>query len=395
VVLAVALLPAAAMADAARVNDALRLRVLEWQPIEGVVRDWPAVSGEYVVGADGAIMVPFLGRVPVAGVGLDAIGADLSLRFQQRFALSVAPDATVEISASAPVYIMGAVAAAGEYGYRPGLTVAQVLARAGGVQSGARPDQVARDLLLADGAVDLLDDQHLRLTARAARLRAERDGAPGLSDLSEQSPQGDALMAEEMQIMQTRRDRLDRELAAIDDQKALLLAEIASLEAKTQSLQDQIDLASQQSEATQDLAGRGLVVNARMVESARALASLESQLLDVAVARLRAQQGVAEADRSRMALIDGRVAEIGQQLQQVEAELAAVLLRRETQLRLMALAQSGSAVSGAGQVGEPVITVARMTATGLAVIMATPDLVLLPGDVVEVAATVLQQGAVP
>nr|WP_286581965.1 hypothetical protein [Rhizobium sp. CC-CFT758] len=37
------------------VMDKLRIRVAEWQPADGSIRDWDVVSGDYTVGPSGAL----------------------------------------------------------------------------------------------------------------------------------------------------------------------------------------------------------------------------------------------------------------------------------------------------------------------------------------------------
>lgn len=42
------------------VMDKLRIRVAEWQPADGSIKDWDVVGGDYTVGPGGTLSLPFL-----------------------------------------------------------------------------------------------------------------------------------------------------------------------------------------------------------------------------------------------------------------------------------------------------------------------------------------------
>ena len=47
--------------------DKLRIRVAEWQPADGSIRNWDVINGDYSVGPSGALSLPFIGQLDVAG----------------------------------------------------------------------------------------------------------------------------------------------------------------------------------------------------------------------------------------------------------------------------------------------------------------------------------------
>jgi protein involved in polysaccharide export with SLBB domain len=93
----------------------------------------PGLSGSYTVRGDGVLVFPLLGDVPAAG----ATPKELSSRLAQLLRRYVRdPRVQVSFQHVAPrklfVYVLGQVARPGQYEYQPGLSLAEVIAQAGG-----------------------------------------------------------------------------------------------------------------------------------------------------------------------------------------------------------------------------------------------------------------------
>lgn len=373
------------------VSDVLRLRVLEWLPVDGTMREWEALAGEYEVGPDGSISVPFLGPVLAAGKAPFEVGAEISDGLKQRLALADLPDATVEIAKYQPIIVSGHVQTPGEVVYRPGLTARQAIAMAGGPSDEIRRTPATlRELISGQGTLRIYLDQLDALRVRRARLEAERDGETEFTPvpLLEDTPRSQALVQEEVAFMALRRDQLARGLAAIQSQKELLEAEIESLTAKGTALETQIELGQREVENATNLSERGLVANARLFESQRTLASIEASLLDVSTAVLRARQGVANAERDRIALIDTRSSEVAEQLQEVEASVLEAERRVDTErslaISLMTQAQGQDLAVDSGALAAQVeVTIIRHQGDGAEEIPDAMDVELKPGDLIE------------
>lgn len=103
-----------------RPNDQLRVQVY----------NEPSISGDYQVDSAGYISVPLAGRLRASGRTAgqleQAIAASLSR------GLLKDPRVNVQVSNYAAFYIHGEVKKSGEYPYRPGLTVMDAVATAGG-----------------------------------------------------------------------------------------------------------------------------------------------------------------------------------------------------------------------------------------------------------------------
>jgi polysaccharide biosynthesis/export protein ExoF len=362
-------------------GDIVNLRVMEWEPVTRVLKDWPAMTADYAVGIDGTLIVPFLGPVAAAGRTSAEVGSEIADGLQNRFALPERPDATIEIVGYRQVVVTGLVRAPGAFDYRPGLSAQHAVGLAGGlVDDLLRGSDSARELVTSEGALTLLEDQRERLLVLRARLQAERDDEPFPDTVPGIAGGGaaTALIAAEVAIMEVRRDSLDRELAAIEDQKTLITAEIAALEAKAEGLTRQRDLAQSEMENAASLADRGLVANARLFDVEQSLVTVENQALDVSTALLEARQNLALADSDRISLLDGRLAEIVTQGQLVDAELAEIDRKITTQRALSSQLMATARMTGDPSMVEIVI---HRDGTLLRDAGAEP---LRPGDIVDV-----------
>ncbi|ACM00721.1 polysaccharide biosynthesis/export family protein [Cereibacter sphaeroides] len=388
----VALLPGVALADSYTISesDLLRLRVLEWQPVDGTMREWEAMTGEYRVNADGTISVPFLGPVEAAGHTPAQLGTLIADGLMERLALPDMPDATIEIAEYRPIIVAGHVREPGEVVFRPGLTARQAIAMAGGPSDEIRSTPaLVRDLISEEGALRILLDSREGMMARRARLLAERDNQTDLGPVPElDTARGRALLAEEKSFMDLRRDQVDRNLAAIDAQSELLKAEIEALQAKTGQLETQRTLAEKETANAKNLSERGLVASGRLFETQRTLSTVESQLLDTSTAILRARQGITTAERDRIALIDGRSSEIAAQLQEVEAQILEMDRKIDTQrsLSVSLLSQAGGkdvAADPSTIAAMSDVVVMRFAGSEMRQIPDAMDVRLEPGDMVQ------------
>jgi polysaccharide export outer membrane protein len=143
--------------------------------IRVVVRNQPALSGEFPVGDDGAYLQPTLGNIAVDGKTPNALARELESYLKD---LLVKPEVTVAIVKFAPVRVnvVGEVKTPGIYELTRERGVLPALAAAGWITEFAHPDRI---FVLRSGSTD----QRIRFQAReltsaeqhAARFRL-RDG---------------------------------------------------------------------------------------------------------------------------------------------------------------------------------------------------------------------------
>lgn len=105
----------------------------------------PNLSREATVGVDGRVYLPLVGQVAAAGLTTDDLRATLGALLRDRAYRVIGPNGEdtwrrlqedelyVDIVSYRPVYVTGDVRSPGEVAYRPGLSVRQAMAIAGGV----------------------------------------------------------------------------------------------------------------------------------------------------------------------------------------------------------------------------------------------------------------------
>jgi polysaccharide biosynthesis/export protein ExoF len=366
-------------------SDVLGLRVTDWLPVTGELREWAAITGTYAVGADGRATFPFIGDLEVAGRSPGDVGVAIGEALKQQFALADTPNASVSIDERRPVLVGGAVERPGEVPFVAEMTARHAVALAGGVMKpSGDASSVLVQSLTAEAQVRILTDQEAAGEIRVARLRAELDGAETMP--ADVVPQGAgptvvALVADAGRLLKLRSESLAGEKALIESRIALLEQQIETLTAKQTALDRQKALAGEQKAKTDDLAERGLAANARVLDAERSLVSIETQVLDVSTALLQARQDLAEAKSEAAQLTKDRETEIFE-LQTAEVELAEVRERLALQRSVAGfLAASMGAETPAGAVP---MTVTVYRSGGAEVVGDGLDTVLAPGDLVEV-----------
>lgn len=365
--------------------DVLELRVTDWVPGAGELREWTAISGAYTVAVDGSAAFPYVGQMAVAGLSTVEVGDRIGEELKQRFALADKPFANVSISERRPVLVGGVVRTPGEVPFTAGMTARHAIAQAGGL-AGTDEASVVVQVLTATAQARILTSQEAAATLRIARLRAELDGASTLPPVS--LPDGEGaipatLRADAERLLSLRKERLARELELIDSRIALLEEEIVALGAKQKALERQRSLAETARTNISDLAERGLAANVRLLDAEETLATYETQVLDVSTALLRARQLTQVAKSERLQVVEGRAAELMQELETAELELAEVGERLKLQ-RTVAGFLSASAGRSLGD-GLFTVTVYRTTDGASAAVAEGADTVLQPGDLVDVA----------
>ncbi len=374
-------------------NDLLSIRVYEWMAIDGLVREWPSISGEYAVGPDGMISLPFLGKYSVANRTAQEIAIDIGEQLKQLLALQDRPTAAVEIARYKPVFMSGYVEAPGQYEYTPGTTVRMMVATAGGLERGPENDLgLSRAVISTRGQLRLLEDSFLRSSVRLARVEAELAGIDDISAFLdiEVTPEVEVLLTDEQAILETRKNRVERGLAAIDREKQILTTEISSLEQKLVAQERQLSVAQLDLEQTKQLSERGLATQANVFDRERFVVDLESTVLDISLSLLSARLNLERAERSADELVDELKAELSLERQRLEAEITEQTERRAIEGALLAetLAVSTQQAAEIAEADEIVVSyyIIRTVDGVVREAKVDVDAVIKPGDVIEVRA---------
>jgi polysaccharide export outer membrane protein len=105
-----------------------------------VVYGQEGLTNTYAIGTGGSITMPLIGAVPARGRTTAGLAAEIGAKLRKGFIRE--PSVAVEVEAYRPFFILGEVAAPGQYPYVPNMTVESAVAIAGGFSPRARRDQV-------------------------------------------------------------------------------------------------------------------------------------------------------------------------------------------------------------------------------------------------------------
>ena len=283
------------------------------------VHEWPSLTGEFVVGANGALNLPLIGAVPARGRDIAELTTDISQRLQEKAQLGKTPETIVDIAQYRPFYILGGVERPGSYEYRPDMLVVNAIAIAGGLY---RVDwSTERDTIAARGQARIAAVQLSQLRAKELRLKAEFDGVESFP----QSP-ADWSIAElefvehERRLFSARLEHYRNQYEAHGETIVLLNGEIESLEGQITSAHKQENSVKRELEDVRGLVARSLAPAPRILPIERTLAQIEREQKEIATAIMRARQQINTVKIQREALKDERRSSALTELQTLEAQ---------------------------------------------------------------------------
>jgi len=145
-----------------RSNDQLRIRVY----------NEPELSGDYQIDGGGFVSVPLAGQVKAAGLTTGQLERAITSKLVK--GLIRDPRVAVQILSYGPFYVHGEVKRAGEYPYRPGQTVMDAIASAGGFTYRANENKVyvrragtnIEDVYPADASIPVYPGDNVRVPER-------------------------------------------------------------------------------------------------------------------------------------------------------------------------------------------------------------------------------------
>jgi polysaccharide export outer membrane protein len=105
-----------------------------------VIYGQEGLTNTYAIDAGGSITMPLIGTVPARGRTPAGLAAEITGRLRQGYIRE--PSVAVEIEAYRPFFILGEVAAPGQYTYVPNMSVESAVAIAGGFSPRALRDRV-------------------------------------------------------------------------------------------------------------------------------------------------------------------------------------------------------------------------------------------------------------
>ncbi len=374
--------------------DEIRLRVVTWDNDALSFRNLDVVSGNYVVGMDGRVMLPIIGGVTAAGMVADDLADEIAGALMDRLGSRESPSVAIEIATYGPVFVLGDVARPGEYAFRPGMRAMHLLALAGGYYrlSDADGGRLALDSMRFTGSLHEIEVNLAILRIRKARLEAEAAGNVSF-DLPDgvTHPAGAetvaAILTREREIFETQQESHALEVESLESSRALLEREVTVLGQKLEGIANQVEIMAEAVGNLETLLERGLTRSPTLLNSQRALFELEARELDAENQIFRARQSLKEVERTLTETIQRKIRENLTQLQSINTEIDQLMSRRDTQRGLMAITQQAAPLMDSEETGAPVpvFKIARDVDGAFVTEIVDADVVLRPLDTLEIS----------
>lgn len=376
-------------------TDKLRIKVFAWRPARDEVFEWTALNGEYSVGAAGTISLPLIGEVLAAELTTAELSHAITELLKKRIGLIEGPNTSVEVIQFRPFYILGHAERPGEYPFRPGLTVLQALGIAGG-QWRQRADgdlRLEREIIVASGEVEVLASEQTVLSARKARLEAELwetdDIAfPARLTKGEHNPAAETAMAQERLIFEARREAQATQIAALEQLRTYLNAEVRSIEDQLETHNRQVALVREELTNIESLVAKKLSVEPRRLALQRNLAQVEGDRLRLESGLMRVKQEISKTDIALLDLRNKRSNDLTAELAVVQSKLDQIARRIDMNERLIyeseVLAPRILNSRSRARRAQPVFTIVRAVNGMTTEIAATESTLVAPGDTIKV-----------
>jgi len=171
------------------------------------------------------------------------------------------------------------------------------------------------------------------IMARQSRLDAERSGAPGLTlppALAERMSLPDVAksVADESQLLQTRRSQREGQKQQLGKRMEQLREEIAGIEAQLVSRDQQVKLIAQELDGVRDLYKRNLVPITRLMPLERESANMLGQKGQLIASKAQSEGRIAEIRLQLLQLDIDMQTETGKELRELQAKAVELFERR-------------------------------------------------------------------
>jgi polysaccharide biosynthesis/export protein ExoF len=343
------------------------------------------LTGEYVVQPDGTISLPLFGLVQAAGRSSQELQADLESAFHDLTGRK--GFVTAVVLEHQPIYVLGPVKNPGSYKYASGMTVFHAIALAGGLDRATLGTWQEVEGLRAAEKQQASVDHLIRLLARVAVLKAERDGTPlkasvRLVELAGELRAKNALNLEidrrEVTVMSNRARESTLEVS-IENAKQ----EIESLSGRVPVVDANVKLRDDRVNRMRVLANRNVVDNVVVDQAQAELLNVQERRQEMVGSILLAKQRLSLAEQERVRHQTEVRTELEQTIERVEQESTDVerdLTSSEGVLK--AISVSGMRTPDAPTEDTIAFEIVRHTAAGTTVLSATGTTDVEPGDLV-------------
>jgi polysaccharide export outer membrane protein len=352
---------------------------------------------------DGNVFLALIGEVKASGLSIEqlrsrviSILATKVLRRRtadgREFPVVISADQlSLTIADYSPIYVMGDVAKPGEEKFRPGMTVRQAIALAGGYDvMRFRMKNPFLDSADLQAQYESLWAEFAQYQADALRIKTELAGGTELSrnavlNLPIAPSVSQSIMALEKKLLASRNDDNEKEVASLKNgiaQESKRIAALTELEAKEaeggeqdKTEYDRLDQAFK----------KGTVPITRVSEMRRMILLSSTRQLQTTVQRYDVERQQQEMSRKLQRYRAERKIKLLQELQETELKIAKVRSLLQATGDKLAYTSMVKSQLVRGKGSKPDLLIHRIGGTTIGADTVSEDSELQPGDVLEVA----------
>ncbi len=367
--------------------------------VEVSIAGIPELRTRAMINTDGNVVIPILGSVPAVGIDITTLRKKLQDEFSTRavsvrssdgrtLITPVPPDeVSVNIVEYRPIYLSGDLARGGEVAYRPGMTVRQAVAVAGGYDVVRfRVNNPQLEAVTFNAEYTTLLGELVQAVEKKKQLEAEL----GIKSDSIQievprTPSAQAAVAILAQQFQAQREDFEREVKHLQDTYKRMAVRTTFLNQQKEREEEGMKADVEELERAKSLLERGTTSTQRVSEARRAMLASATRALQTGAEAAQAALVQYEADRAVQKLQEQRRLRLLDDLQETNTRL--VRIQAQLNAAKQKLAFVGSMKSIWSNVGEPNarILIHRNANEEGKSFLGNGSTPLLPGDVVEVA----------
>jgi protein involved in polysaccharide export with SLBB domain len=349
------------------------------------------LSGEFRVLPGGALSLPYVGNLPVAGKSVEQVRDAVMQRLRDDAAL-LDPRVSVEIAEMQPVLVTGRVRRPGQYPFQLGMTAGHALAAAGGPRR-LEADEVGANIEIVRLRERLrqAQDSYGVALLRHARWAAEARDADDLEVPQEaarylSSERLQQTLTSEQQLLRGRKAGFHSLLAMLTAQTAALNTEVQERQENAVAKEKERALLQQETEYIDSLMKRGLTPRtSRVIELARLATQVEGERRQILSNIARARQEIIRLEHERNNAETQRQLEARTGLKEAEDNMAGLRVTLEEARTGLAQLSEALPADEAPLGARPAakVEILRIRATPPQRLEADADTPLLPGDLVE------------
>jgi polysaccharide biosynthesis/export protein ExoF len=350
------------------------------------IQQRPELSGEYAVEEDGKISIPLLGSVSVVNQSAQQVHDAIVEAFEHL--LGRKGMVNVALLERAPIYVLGTVKNPGSFKYVAGATVLHAIALAGGIDRGAgdpwQKVEAVREIQKRSGAAGTT----MKLIARDAVLKAERDKTDPKIPLRLVELAG---VTEATSLVNEQRDRRKTVTRARKDREQAILSAVEAAKqdllqyGHTASLDELVKTRQERVENTRVLVERNIVSKSVLGQAESELSDAEQRRQDALNQYGMAKQRLASLTAEGLRVQADLANDLATEIEAVERQIAESEREFSTSEGILRnLPGTRAAFVTSKDANAMTYQIVRRTAAGPVSIAASGMTLLQPGDLVNI-----------